>query len=161
MINPYETPKSNALSSEQGIKNGSVVKAVVSAVALDFIGTLVVSFLVGAAYGMYLASIGTSQSAIIAIVSKHDLTAPNSLIAQGLGLLISYAAAHLCCKIAGNNAKKATITAASIMTLIGFILGFSAYPLWENILMSGVGLAVYYAAYRSFLSANKQPFVSQ
>lgn len=156
MNSPYEAPKAQVVSTPDGLKDGSVFGAVAAGFVVDIAGTIVVTAVLAALYGVYLVSAGTPVDEAGQILATRNYLAPHVLVAQFFGLLMSYLAGRLCCRIAGLNAKRAVVILASLVIAFGVLLD-SGNSLAGHALMVAIAIGAYYAAWRSFLAANRQP----
>ena len=114
--NIYKAPKSK-LGSDVTRKKGSPVKAVLVAIVVDIVGTMVYVALLGLAYGIYVAELGLSVQEMKTSLA-NQLLGPLAMIG---GSLISVYCGYLCAKIANHEEYRYAGMVGIFMVVFGFV----------------------------------------
>lgn len=132
-INPYSPPTAELTSQPK--PPGSPLKAVLLGLSVDVGGSLISGLLLGAAYGMVLASLGMSAEEILA-ASQHLASSPFMIIAGVLGLAFSVLGGFVCARIARRSDDRLGFILGGLSAGLGFLLSDAELSLGVNLLFA-------------------------
>jgi uncharacterized membrane protein YfcA len=114
---PYKTPKSNLEVPVE--REGSPIKAIIVATLVDFIGTIVISMLVGIIYAAVQLSKGVSPDELTSRMANIDKTSLLYIISLTVGFGMTLFSGYLCARIANRKNYKAVNIYLIIMVVVG------------------------------------------
>lgn len=140
--NQYKTPESNLHVESE--KKGSSVKAVVVAVCMDILGSVVIGIVVTLVFSMVWLSGGVTELELAEKISTAELLSPFGLTTILLGMLLSVFASFLCAKISRHNIVRDVSIACGISVLISVLTGMAAYGIMKNVILTLLNIASYF-----------------
>lgn len=134
----YKPPESDIGSGKKKKTTAtwSPVKAIVIALVVDYVGTMIFAIIITFVYSAVLAASGVPPEEITGTIQNGDLYSTYSLLTIGAGCLVSAYAGYLCAKKVKHSQYRVVAVYCAVLTLLGVIISGSAIQPGDLFLLS-------------------------
>lgn len=133
----YQPPGSNV--DIPAIRKGSPIKAILIAVVVDVVGTIVLGIIMGVSYAVILGANGVKPEVINERLRHMETFSAFSLTGIVLGGLVTILAGYLCAKIANYSEYKFAAIYGVLMTVLGLATGgFKRHSIMVMLLLAAI-----------------------